>query len=211
MRNKRNGYAAYRGGRRHSVLYRILLVVVLLAVIAFGALQGVIFAGSRTNVSKEPDVVLILGCQVKEEGPSILLKDRLDTALQYLETAEKDLPIVVSGGQGPDEPVSEAQAMKDYLVEQGIEAERIQEEDRSHNTSENLIYSRELLESLGYDMETTEVLLISNGFHLARATMLADRYGIQTERLAAPATHLPTKAAMFFREPLALVKSFLFD
>ena len=211
MANKRKGYQAYRGGGRRSLWQKILLGVVLAGILAFCILQGIIFAGSHTKISREPDVMLILGCQVKEWGPSILLQDRLDTALQYLETADEDLPIVVSGGQGPDEHVSEAQAMYDYLVEKGIDPERIHQEDQSHNTSQNLTYSRQLMESLGYDMDETCVLVVSNGFHLARAEMLADRYGMETDRLAAPSTHFPTKVSMFFREPLALVKSFLLD
>ena len=68
--------------------------------------------------------MVILGCQVKPWGPSILLQDRLDEALGYLED-HPDMTVVVSGGQGPDEPSTEAQAMADYLIEHGISEDTI--------------------------------------------------------------------------------------
>ena len=84
--------------------------------------------------------MVILGCQVKPWGQSILLQDRLDKALDYLEE-HPDVQVVVSGGQGPDEPTTEAQAMYDYLTEHGVEPERIWQEDQSHNTWQNVRYT----------------------------------------------------------------------
>ena len=207
---KPKGYHAYRGNRRRPLL-RVLIVLLCLAVAAFAALEGIIFVGGQTRIDHQPDVMLILGCQVKASGPSIMLRDRLDAALSYLEMADETMTIVVSGGKGNDEHVSEAEAMYDYLVEHGVDSKRIHQESESRNTSQNLQNSKALLESLGYDMESTNVLLVTNDFHLTRAAMLAERYGIQTSQLAAPATHIPSRIHMFFREPLALVKSFLLD
>ena len=155
--------------------------------------------------------MVILGCQVMADGdPSVLLQDRLDTALDYLEE-HPDLTVVVSGGQGPDEPTSEAQAMADYLTAHGVEEEKVLLEPDSHNTAQNLDYSRRLLDREGIDT-SDGVLLVSNGFHLTRARMLAERAGFeQVSTLAAPASHLPSRLYMYVREPLALVKSFLFD
>ena len=206
---KRNGYQAYRGGRHP--LRTAFLFLVLLVVLAFGTLEVIIAVGGRTDVEEQPDAMIILGCQVKPWGPSILLQDRLDAAITYLETEEGEFPIIVSGGQGPDEHMSEAQAMYEYLVDHGVDGQRIHLEDQSHNTKENLQNSKKLLGDLGYDPEEIEVLIVSNDFHLTRATMLAERYGMESSRLAAPATHITSKIKMFFSEPLALVKSFLLD
>ena len=90
--------------------------------------------------------------------------------------------------------------------------EQIRLEDQSSNTMENLVFSRELLAREGIEVEETDVLVVSNGFHLTRARMLAGRfrYG-EISTLAAPSSHLPSRLYMYIREPLALVKSFLLD
>lgn len=156
--------------------------------------------------------MVILGCQVKPWGPSILLQDRLDKALDYLEE-HPDVQVVVSGGQGPDEPTTEAQAMYDYLTERGVEPERIWQEDQSHNTWQNVRYTLALLEEKGADT-SAGVVLVSSGFHLTRARMLWERASGgagELSTLAAPYTHVPSRLKMYIREPFALVKSFLFD
>ena len=157
-------------------------------------------------------MMIVLGCQVKSYGPSQTLQDRLDTALDYLED-HPDMTVVVSGGQGPDEPTTEAQAMYDYLVEHGVDSGQILQEGESHNTAQNLRYTMQLLSEEGYDT-TQEMLVVSSDFHLARVRMLWGRVWGSDENLstlAAPVTHTPTAIQMFFREPLALVKSFVLD
>ena len=141
----------------------------------------------------------------------MLLQDRLETALDYLEE-DPDILVVVSGGQGSNEPVSEAACMADWLEEKGISEDRIFLEDQSSNTKENLIFSKDLLAREGIDVGETDVLVVSNGFHLTRARMLAERFGYgEVSTLAAPSSHIPSRIQMYIREPLALVKSFLLD
>ena len=190
---------------------RALLALILVGVLSFCGLFACVMYGAYDHIQGEPEVMVILGCQVMADGdPSVLLQDRLDTALDYLEE-HPDLTVVVSGGQGPDEPTSEAQAMADYLTAHGVEEEKVLLEPDSHNTAQNLDYSRRLLDREGIDT-SDGVLLVSNGFHLTRARMLAERAGFeQVSTLAAPASHLPSRLYMYVREPLALVKSFLFD
>ena len=187
-----------------------LLAVTAASLVFFAVLEGVIIAGSRTELKGDPQVVVVLGAQVKQSGPAALLRDRLDIATEYLKE-HPELPVVVSGGQGRDEPTTEALAMRDYLAARGIEEERIWMEDESHNTSENLLNTRALLAGKGYDMENTHLLVVSNGFHLTRVRMLAERYGLEISTLAAPATDLPAKVSSYVRELPAVVKSFLFD
>jgi len=123
------------------------------------------------------------------------------------------MTIVVTGGKGDDEHKSEAQAMHDYLVEMGVASEQIILEDKASNTHENLIFTQELLKQLGYDMEQ-EFLVVSNGFHLTRTRMLWERVFGTDENLntlAAPSSHVPSRLKMYVREPLALIKSYIFD
>ena len=188
---------------------RALLALILVGVLSFCGLFACVMYGAYDHIQGEPEVMVILGCQVRQDGPSVL-RDRLDEALDYLED-HPDMTVVVSGGQGPDEPTSEAQAMADYLTAHGVEEEKVLLEPDSHNTAQNLDYSRRLLDREGIDT-SDGVLLVSNGFHLTRARMLAERAGFeQVSTLAAPASHLPSRLYMYVREPLALVKSFLFD
>lgn len=198
-------------GRRYQRWIRVLLVLVAAGVLCFATLFGAVLYGSYDHIQGEPQVMVILGCQVKNDGPSQLLRDRLDEALSYLDD-HPDLTVVVSGGQGPDEPSTEARAMADYLMEEGVEEDQILLEDQSHNTVQNFRYTAQLLEEQGYDLENTQVLVVSNGFHLTRARMLAERTGFEeVSTLAAPSSHLPSRLKMYIREPLALAKSFLFD
>ena len=99
------------------------LALLLAGALAFGALFGAVMYGAYDHIQGEPRLMVILGCQVKPWGPSILLQDRLDTALAYLQD-HPDMTVVVSGGQGPDEPTSEAQAMADYLTRVGCNVGR---------------------------------------------------------------------------------------
>lgn len=198
------------GGKKAKLWLKILLLLVALGLMAFAVLEGIVLAGARTEIKQEPDVMLVLGAQVKPWGPSVLLEDRLKTALDYL-TAHPELSVVVSGGQGEDEPTTEALCMYDYLVSGGIAPERIWQEDQSHNTSQNFEFTRQLLEEKGLNLERVHVLVVSNDFHLARARMLAGRHGFDISTLAAPSSHMPSRIQSYLREAPALVKSFLFD
>ena len=202
--------SSFKGHRTPRGL-KLVLALVLVGVLGFSALFGAVLSGMYDQIDGEPQVMVILGCQVKPWGPSILLQDRLDKALEYLET-EPDMTVVVSGGQGPDEHISEARAMADYLMEQGIEQERILLEDQSHNTVQNLTLTRRLLDELGYDLEQ-DIVVVSNGFHLTRVRMLWARVWEEDNlsTLAAPSSHVPSRLKMYLREPLALAKSFVFD
>ena len=198
-------------GRRKPALWA-LLGLLLAGLAVFAGLELYILTGAGDRPGEDADVVVILGAKVDPDGPSMLLRDRLDKALDYLEE-HPDVQVVVSGGQGPDEPTTEAQAMYDYLVEYGVEPERIWQEDQSHNTWQNVRYTLALLEEKGADT-SAGVVLVSSGFHLTRARMLWERASGgagELSTLAAPCTHVPSRLKMYIREPFALVKSFLFD
>lgn len=201
----------YKGKRLNRWL-KALIALICAGILAFSALLGAVLYGSYDHVQGQPEIMVILGCQVKPWGPSILLQDRLDKALEYWEE-HPDITIVVSGGQGPDEHISEAQAMYDYLVENGVDAGQLLLEDQSHNTVQNLTCSMELLAGKGFDT-TADMIVVSNGFHLTRVRMLWERVcgtDQNLSTLAAPSSHAPSRLKMYIREPLALVKSFIFD
>ena len=214
--NGRSGY----GGKKSHIIRNILLVLLVLGVLCFAALEVFIGVHSRDRIAGEPKVMVIFGCKVETWGPSILLQDRLDTALTYLED-HPDMKIVVTGGKGDDEHQSEAQCMYEYLAAHGVGEENIYREDKARNTWQNANYTMDLMEEKGWSL-TDDVILVSSGFHLSRIEMLWDRARIARlpgevyddqyiSTLAAPVSHKPSAVQMFFREPLALVKSFIFD
>lgn len=209
-RRRKSCYRPYEG-KRWPLWRKAVLALLLAGALAFGALFGAVMYGAYDHIQGEPRLMVILGCQVKPWGPSILLQDRLDKALDYLEE-HPDVQVVVSGGQGPDEPETEADAMAAYLEAQGVPSRKIWRETESHNTVQNLALSRALLEEKGQDV--SDCLVVSNGFHLTRVRLLWDRVGEKDtpiSTLAAPASNLPARLRMYLREPAALLKSFLLD
>lgn len=199
-------------GKRLPRWGKAVLALILAGAITFSALLGMVLSGSYDKIVGDPQIMIVLGCQIKPWGPSILLQDRLDKALDYWED-HPDVTIVVSGGQGLDEHMTEAQVMCDYLVKNGVGAEQILQEDQSYNTVQNLENSIALLAREGYDV-TQDMVVVSNGFHLTRVRMLWNRiaggdYNLST--LAAPSSHAPSRMKMYVREPFALLKSFVFD
>ena len=219
-------YNSYRGKKSGVRKWLIaLLALVAAGILAFTALELVIYQGARGRTARtdgEQTVMVIFGCQVRPEGPSILLRDRLDTALAYWEE-HPDIRIVVSGGQGDDEHISEAKCMYDYLTAHGVDGANILMEDSSHNTCQNICGTINLLWNDpapwewvdGSALRTPDsYVLVSSDFHLSRILMLWRRATGRLDNvttLPAPCSHMPSRMLMFFREPLALVKSFLFD
>lgn len=197
-------------GHRLPIWAKLLLILALAGVLTFGALLGIVLHGAYDHVEGDPQIMVILGCKVEPWGPSTLLQNRLDKALDYLEE-HPDVKVVVSGGQGPDEPNTEAAVMAEYLMNHGISEQNIYLEDQSHSTQQNLQLTRQLLIQQELDTEDG-VLIVSNGFHLTRARMLAERNGFgAVSTLSAPSSHIASRIKMYIREPLALVKSFLLD
>ena len=202
--------ASYKG-KRFGLAFKVILALMLAGALTFATLLGAVLSGAYDHISGEPQVMIVLGCQVKPWGPSVLLQDRLDTALAYLQD-HPDMTVVACGGQGADEPESEAQAIADYLTENGVSKRNILLDEDSHNTHQNLENAAKLLSEENMDPAQTQVVVVSNGFHLTRARMLAQRCGFdEVSTLAAPESHLPSRLKMYLREPLALVKSFVAD
>lgn len=161
-------------GRRFG---RALMAVVMVFAVLVLALATVITAHMVAAAHKkpqEPTTVVVLGCAVRDGGPSIMLRERLVAAREYLEE-HPDTPCVVSGGQGPDEDMSEALCMYEYLTEHGIASSRIYMEDKSTSTKENIEFSKELIESEDLPESMT---IVTNEFHEYRACRIAARQGI---------------------------------
>lgn len=150
---------------------------------------------------RKSGTVLVLGCLTRSNGPSQSLQLRLDTALEYLEENPEAI-CIVSGGQGVTEPVSEAESMKDYLVEQGISPSRIYMEDQSTDTDENLEFSKKIIDEEGLD---NTVMLVTSDYHIYRTLKRAEIYGIDGIGLGAP-TPLWLWPAAYIREMYGIME-----
>ncbi len=177
------------------LLRRVICGVLLAGVLAFVVAEGCIFAHYRDQGRPDLDYIIVLGAQMKERGPSVVLQFRLDAAYDYLIANENTL-CVVSGGQGPNEPCTEAQGMYDYLVEKGISPERILMEDKSTDTSENIAFSAEVIGGTDKD-----VGIVTNNFHVFRGMMLARHAGFEN------ACGISARSNIYF-QPNNLVREF---
>lgn len=138
--------------------------------------------GRRDNVTFSEDAVIILGKGLDGDKVPVNLAKRLDKAIEYHRRNPKAL-LVVSGGKGSEDKLSEAQAMYDYLLSKGIPQDIIIKEDKSTTTYENFVFSSEILkEKLGEDYS---VAFVSNRFHIYRAERLAKSIGINATHLGA--------------------------
>ncbi|MBR2283722.1 MAG: YdcF family protein [Ruminococcus sp.] len=164
------------------------LAAVLLVVVC--VISGFMIHEMNDSPDGAETTVVILGCQVRDGGPSYMLRRRLEAAYGYLSQNE-DVPVIVSGGQGEDEAISEAQCMRDYLVGKGISPDRIYMEDRSADTEENLRFSKRVAAENGLPGDIT---IVTDGFHQLRADMLARQEGLRAYNISArtPAWLLPT-------------------
>ena len=155
---------------------------------------------------KRFDAVIVHGCAlIRGDRVSRILSGRLDLALELYRLSEGKALIVVSGGQGDDETVSEAEAMARYLRERGVPESAVLLEDKSRSTEENLINALALLRARG---ETGELALVTSGYHLYRCLLTARRLGLRCRgfgsKVAAyywPSAVIREFAAVFSRRP----------
>ena len=181
---------ARRGHRAAAWCELALIAALLLGFSLFTVLETMVVRGSFADESDAPvSAVIVLGAGVNGETPSLTLRTRIDAAAAYLEE-HPDVPVVLSGGQGPGEAITEAECMRRALVRRGLDESRLYPEERSTSTQENLRYSRAILEELGVD-PAQRVAIVTSDFHLCRARLM---WGGDT---AAVPAHLPS--ALYFQ------------
>lgn len=148
--------------------------------VTFLAFAGFAYLHKDVEVkeSGKQTVVVVFGCQVRADGAlSSHLNSRVKKAVEVLNEAP-DAICIASGGQGQDEPTSEAEAIKNALVRRGIDADRIFLEENSTSTIENLRFSLEKLEEIGFKADDCSFIFVSSRFHTPRIYYLANRFGV---------------------------------
>lgn len=177
-------------------------IFVLIILLYFASLHIKIREHTKQEVPNHADYIIILGARVKGDVPSLSLQYRIDAAASYM-INNKDTIAIASGGQGPGEDITEAEAIKRGLLEHGIKGNRILLEDKSTDTVENIKFSKKLIPD---SFQTG--LLVTNDFHLYRAKSIARDQGLKLEGLPAitPTIAIPKS---YGREYLAITKYYL--
>lgn len=194
-----------------------IILVIIGALVLIGAVLVVsamiaIYRGAQGHEVSEDTPAVVLGCHVKDGRPSRILGERIDAAYEYLSSHPQAIA-VLSGGQGEDEAISEAECMYRELTARGIDGSRLYKEKSSVNTPTNLRHSREILEEvLGADSawtENHEIALITSEFHCYRGCLHAKQEGLSPVAYASK-TAMPYVIPFYLREIVAVVYTWFF-
>ena len=192
---------ARRKKKAARILRRVLLVGVTLGLTVFSILETLVIVRGRTDTKSVPAAAVVLGAGVNGRTPSLSLAVRLQACLDYI--ADKpDIPIVVTGGQGPGEQITEARCMADWLIAHGVDERRILLEERAENTAENIRYSREMLAAAGVG-PLEPVAVVSADYHLCRAGLLWGK-GFIPVAARMPRRHLLLTVNYYIREAFGI-------
>ena len=183
------------------IVFSLLIAGVLLCLI----LSVMMFSAARKKPAKQAGAVIVLGCKVRGNVPSLMLSRRIHAAYEFL-SENPELYAVVSGGKGADENISEAECIKRELIQLGISADRIITEDQSTSTSENLRFSKEKMQE--HQIEGS-VWIVTDGFHQKRAQYLAKREGLSDTGAVAAYTSWYLLPTYWVREWFGLVHAYV--
>lgn len=195
-------------------LRRVFYGLLALGLTALVCIEAVIIGRGRREERALPvDAVIVLGAGVNGGEPSASLQSRLEAALEYLKTDAPDCPVVLTGGRGYGEEVTEAACMYEWLTARGVDAGRLILEESATCTAENFSLSKPLLAARGVDAERSVVAVVTNDYHLARAELIAERKESYGAMVGVPARlpWLHLQANCYLREAFAMVKTLIFD
>ena len=165
-----------------KVIKLLLLTGYTAFIILFGSYSLFAYCVGHKDVEKSADVLVVLGCGIKGEQVTLTLKNRLDRATEYIKN-NPDTIVIVSGGKGKYESVSEAYAMKLYLVNNGINENKIILEDSSYSTEENFLNSKEIINDMFPN--GAKVVFVTTYFHVLRAELVAKKLDLYANGIGA--------------------------
>lgn len=200
------GYGLFYDKLPFRKIIGTLIAVGLVAILSFGGFLAVY--GGRDTADYTEQTVIVLGCGLRGERVSVGLAKRLNKAAEY-HKENPDAMIIVSGGQGPQEDISEALAMKRYLVDKGIAEDKIIMEDKSTSTITNFRNSRAIMEEKGMDLSS--VVFVTNAYHVYRGAYYAEDEGFIDIAYLGTDIIWYTVPMNYMREMMAVVKMWVFD
>ncbi len=193
----------YKRMERYAV-FRVIKRIVIAALCAEAVLVGFIaYSGVHDTVRYDEDAVIVLGAGVHGDQISLPLQQRLDKALEYYERNPGTV-MVVTGGKGFQETVTEAEAMEKYLLAKGMRPESIIKEENATSTNENMKFSKEILDSrLG---DSCSIAVITNNFHIYRGVQIAKNEGFKDVTHLHAGLEWYNLMPCYLRESLAVLK-----
>ncbi len=199
-----------RLGRIYLGIKILMSCAMVFYAVTFTILVGYIHLSPSAQPGAQADgtenVYIVFGAKVKADGPAKTLASRLDAAVDVM-LKDSGAVCIVSGGQGPDEPFTEASCMRSYMVERGVSPDRIFLEEKASNTKENILHSAQLIEQLG--LSDRQIICISSETHIPRIRLMCSRADIDALYIKA---ETPMKVFLFttwVREYLSYVKMLL--
>lgn len=190
-----------------KVIHTVFTSLLCFGIVAFLITETLIIHRSKGDTDTAFQYLVVLGAKVNGTDPSLSLNDRINAAYGYLST-HPDVIAVLSGGQGPDEDISEAQCMYNKLTQWGISPDRLWLEEQATSTWENLQYSLDIIEEkTGQRPES--IGLLSSEYHLYRAGLFADSFGVDAALIPASTSWATIRLNYFMREAVAVWKYFI--
>ena len=180
------------------VVKSLFTFVLCIGILIVGITEILIIRTSFGDKDEDFDYMLVLGAKVRQDGPSVSLMDRIKATAAYMEE-HPDVIAIVSGGQGPDEPMTEAQCMYEQLVKLGVDPDRIWLEEKATSTWENLHFTMNLIEEKT-GQRPEKIGLLSSEYHLFRAKMFARACGVEAAGIPARTSRLSQMVNHFMRE-----------
>ena len=189
-------------------LRRIFALLLAAGLAFFAVLEAKVVSYGRTDWESDVCAVVILGAGVNGTTPSLSLQVRLQAALDYIQD-KPDIPIVVTGSQGPGEDISEAACMAQWLTARGVDEGRIYLDEKANNTEENIRYSQEILRQQGIDI-TGNIAVVSADYHLYRASLYWGIPWMVPVAAHMPGRFWPLTVNYYIREAFAAAKLLVF-
>ncbi len=157
-----------------SKFFRILLGLIILALIYYAWLIVKIYNQINIDEAQKAEAVVVLGASQWNNQPSPVLKARLDYALSLYNQGLSS-KIILTGGVGKGEIISESQIGKDYLIEKRVDSQNIFIEEKGHTSWQSLNQVTQILK----EQNLNSIILVSDGFHMMRLNKMAKDLGIQ--------------------------------
>lgn len=194
------------------IFYKFIKKIFISALIIFALFESVIVLYPKHDLNSKCDYIIVLGALVNKDKISESLKQRLDTCIEYLSLTNENPKIIVSGGKGRGENISEAFAMKKYLISKGIDENFILMEDNSKTTKENFCFSKKIIEKNSNEkIENLNVKVITTDFHAFRSKIISQKIGYKNTTFYTSKSNRVLFILNYTREFFALVCNIVFN
>ena len=181
-----------------KITTRVFTVCLIIGLLVVGITEGIIIHASFGDPKEQVDYMVVLGAKVNADGPSVSLWDRICGAYEYMEE-HPHVIAVLSGGQGTDEPITEAECMYRELVNLGIDPKRLRIEDEATSTWENMKFTLDLIEAES-GIRPEKLGVLSSEYHLFRASLFAKACQVEFVGIPARTSRASQKINHFMRE-----------